>query len=71
MFGLRPSKKEAEQNDIKEKMRPVYCPKCGWKLLDAVSGMKTQTKIPHKGRYPDLCMKCGHCGAEVGIIKTE
>ena len=71
MFGLRPSKKEAEQNDIKEKMRPVYCPKCGWKLLDAVSGMKTQTKIPHKGRYPDLYMKCGHCGADGGIIKTE
>ena len=21
--------------------------------------------------YPDLYMKCGHCGAEVGIIKTE
>ena len=71
MTGLRQSKKEVEQDDIRDKMRPVYCPKCGWKLLDAVKGTKTQTKIPHKGRYPDLYVKCGHCGAEVGIIKTE
>ena len=48
--GLRQGKKEVEQNDIRDKMRPVYCPKCGWKLLDAVKGTKTQTKIPHKGR---------------------
>ena len=71
MFGLRPSKKEAEHNDIRDKLRPVYCPKCGWKILDAVKGTKTQTKFPYKGRYPDLYMKCGHRGAEVGIIKTE
>lgn len=48
---MRPSKKEAEGYDIRDKMRPVYCPKCGWKLLDAVKGTKTQTKIPYKGRY--------------------
>lgn len=64
-------KKEEQRHEIKSGMRPVYCPKCGWKLLDAVKGTKTQIMIPHKGRYPDLCMKCGHCGAEVGIIKTE
>ncbi len=47
--GLRQGKKEVEQNDIRDKMRPVYCPKCGWKLLDAVKGTKTQTKIPRQG----------------------
>lgn len=64
-------KKEEQRHEIKADMHPVYCPKCGWKLLDAAKGTKTQTTIPYKGRYPDLYVKCGHCGAEVGIIKTE
>ena len=68
---MRRSKKEDEQHDVRDKMRPVYCPKCGWKMLDAVKGTKTQISFPYKGRYPDFYMKCGHCGAEIGITKTE
>lgn len=68
---MRRSKKEDEQNALTNRMRPVYCPLCGWKIMDAVYGTKTQTKIPRKGRYPDFYVKCGHCGAEIGITKTE
>lgn len=68
---MKPNKKEAENNALTSRLRPVYCPLCGWKLMDAVYGTKTQTKIPRKGRYPDFYMKCGHCGAEIGITKTE
>ena len=68
---MRPSKKEAEGYDIRDKCVQCIARSVDGKLLDAVKGTKTQTKIPYKGRYPDLYMKCGHCGAEVGIIKTE
>lgn len=64
-------KEEDERYVLTNKMRPVYCPVCGWKIMDAVCGTKTQTKIPRKGRYPDFYVKCGHCGAKVGIIKIE
>lgn len=64
-------KKEDERNVLTNKMRPVYCPICGWKIMDAVCGTKTQTRIPRKGRYPDFYVKCGHCGTEIGVTKTE
>lgn len=71
VFVLHRSKKEDERNDLRDKMRPVYCPKCGWKMLDAIAGTKTQTSVPYKGRYPDYYMKCRHCGTEIGITKIE
>jgi len=64
-------KKEAQTNGLKKIMRPVCCPQCGRRIMDAVSGTKTQMITPKKGRYPDFIIKCGHCGAEVGVIKTE
>lgn len=39
--------------------------------MDAALDTKTQLITPVKGRYPDYYLKCGHCGAEVGVIKTE
>ena len=71
---MRPSKKEAEGNDVRDKLRPVYCPKCGWKLLDAVKGTKTQTKIPHKGRYEDVLTvltDCSKLDAEIAQLEDE
>lgn len=68
---MKQKKKEAENNALMGRLRPVYCPLCGWKLMDAVPGTKTQTVFPRKGRYPDFHIKCGHCGAEIGITKTE
>ena len=64
-------KKEESNHDLKEKRKTVFCPKCGWRLMDATSAVKTQLVIPTKGRYPDYFIKCGHCGAEIGVKKTE
>ncbi|MDD2981668.1 MAG: hypothetical protein PHN80_17160 [Hespellia sp.] len=64
-------KKEEQSHGLNKRLRPVYCPKCGWKIMDAVEGTKTQMTIPWKGRYPDFYVKCGHCGVEIGISKTE
>lgn len=56
---------------MRYRKHPVYCPECGWKMMEAVKGIRTQTSIPYKGRYPDIWMKCGHCGKEIGITKIE
>ena len=39
--------------------------------MDAAFGTKTCLITPMKGRYPDFIVKCGHCGAEIGVVKTE
>ena len=44
-------KKEESNHDLKEKRKTVFCPKCGWRLMDAASAVKTQLVIPTKGRY--------------------
>lgn len=64
-------KKEEQTDGLKKNMRPVCCPKCGRRIMDAVSGTKTQLIIPRRCRYPDFIVKCGHCGTEIGVIKTE
>ena len=64
-------KKEAQTNGLRTTLRPVCCPVCGRRIMDAVSGTKTQMIPPRRGRYPDFIIKCGHCGSEVGVMKTE
>lgn len=64
-------KKEEYTHELREKRRPLCCPKCGWRIMDAVAGTKAQFITPQKGRYPDFIVKCGHCGAEIGVTKTE
>lgn len=64
-------KKEEQAHELKKKRRHVRCPKCGWRLMDAALDTKTQLITPVEGRYPDYIVKCGHCGVEIGVIKTE
>lgn len=52
-------------------MRPVHCPKCGRRIMDAGIDTKMQFITPVKDRYPDFMIKCRHCGADIGVIKTE
>ncbi|WP_390439043.1 hypothetical protein [Lactonifactor longoviformis] len=64
-------KKEERYDEIKRNMRPVRCPECGSRLMDAGADTKVQFFTPAKGRYPDFVIKCGHCGAKVGVMKTK
>ena len=32
---------------------------------------ETQLVTPMEGRYPDFIIKCGHCGAKVGVARAE
>ncbi|MCM1008159.1 MAG: hypothetical protein NC485_09550 [Ruminococcus flavefaciens] len=64
-------KKEEQRHEIKTGMRPVHCPKCGKRVMDAGIDTKMQFIAPEKGRYPDFMIKCRHCGADIGVIKTE
>ena len=41
------------------------------RFMDSAPDTKSRLIIPKKGRYPDYYVKCGHCGAEIGVIKTE
>lgn len=68
---MRGRKKEGESHVLKGKRRPIRCPQCGRRLMDAFHTTKTRFIIPTEGQYPDFYIKCGHCGAEVGVIKTE
>ncbi len=52
-------------------MRPVRCPKCGQRLMDAGFDTKVQFITPETDRYPDFIVRCRHCGADIGVIKTE
>lgn len=64
-------KKEEHIDEIKKTRRPVPCPVCGHRIMDASWNTRTQLITPTKNRYPDYYVKCGHCGAEIGVIKTE
>lgn len=64
-------KKEEQKHEIKINMRPVRCPECGRKIMDVWIDTKMQFITPTTGRYPDFMIKCRHCGAEIGVIKTE
>lgn len=39
--------------------------------MDSAPETKTRLITPVKGRYPDYYVKCRHCGAEIGVSKTE
>ena len=64
-------KKEEKTNGLEKRRRPICCPKCGTRLMDAVSGTKIQYITPMKCRYPDFIIKCGHCGIEIGVITIK
>ena len=64
-------KKEEHADELREKRHPILCPVCGWRIMDASWNTRTQLITPTKDRNPDYYLKCGHCGAEIGVIKTE
>lgn len=64
-------KKEAQSHDLKRERRPVCCPVCGWRILDVAIDTKMRLITPTKSQNPDFSIKCGHCGSEIGVIKTE
>ncbi|MDO4306939.1 MAG: hypothetical protein Q4C77_08895 [Eubacteriales bacterium] len=64
-------KKEEQGHEIKTNMRPVRCPKCGQKIMDAKIDTKMQFITPVTDRNPDFIVRCRHCGADIGVIKTE
>ena len=40
-------------------------------MVDAPADTKIQLIALAESRNPDLILKCGHCGAMVGVMKTE
>ena len=64
-------KKEEQNHEIKTKLRPVRCPKCGHRIMDVGIDTRMQFFTPVTDRYPDFMIKCRHCGTEIGVIKTE
>ncbi len=64
-------KKEAQNRENRKRRQILRCPNCGQRLMDSAPDTKTQLFTPVKGRKPDYYIKCGHCGAEIGVIKTE
>lgn len=64
-------KKEESTHEINTRMRPVRCPKCGQRLMDAGFDTRVQFITPETDRYPDFIVRCRHCGADIGVIKTE
>ncbi len=64
-------KKEAQNREKRKQRQILPCPNCGQRLMDSALDIKTQLFTPVKGRKPDYYIKCGHCGAEIGVTKTE
>ena len=64
-------KKEGHSHEMMEEMRHVCCPVCGHRIMDAAISTQTQLVVPMEGRYPDFIIKCGHCGAKVGVARAE
>ena len=69
--AMQKRKKEGDPHALTGVRRPIRCPYCGRRLMDASAATRTRFLIPTEGQYPDFIVKCGHCGAEVGVIKTE
>lgn len=64
-------KKEGQTYEIKNRMRPSGCPKCGRRVMDVSLDTKMRFVTPKKGRDPDFIIKCWHCGTEIGIVKLN
>lgn len=64
-------KKEEWKHEIKQCMRPLRCPKCGGRIMDAGIDTKVQFITPSMGRCPDFILKCRRCGAEIGMEKLN
>ena len=64
-------KKEAQNREKRKQRQTLPSPKCGQRLMDSALDIQTQLFTPVKGRKPDYYIKCGHCGAEIGVTKTE
>lgn len=62
-------KKEIKKCAAKTRRRQIKCPSCGKRIMDA--SHTTKTKFAAPAAQPDFVMKCGCCGAEVGVIKLE
>lgn len=49
----------------------LYCPMCGWRLMDAEANISIELKAPihyeQDGWKPDLYQKCKKCGIEVSL----
>ena len=64
-------RKKGDAHEIKRKVRHIRCPVCGYRVVDVPADIKVQLIAPAEGRNPDLIIKCGRCGAMVGVMKTE
>ena len=64
-------RKKGDANEIKRRVRHIRCPVCGYRVVDAPADTKVQLIAPVGSRNPDLIIKCGHCGAMIGVMKTE
>ena len=64
-------KKEGQTYEIKNRMRPSGCPKCGRRIMDVSLDTKMRFVTPKKGRHPYFIIKCWHCGAEIGVVKQN
>ena len=64
-------RKKGDANEIKRRVRHIRCPVCGHRMIDAPANTRVQLIAPAEVRNPDLILKCGHCGAMVGVMKTE
>jgi DNA-directed RNA polymerase subunit RPC12/RpoP len=64
-------RKKGDANEIKRRVRHIRCPVCGHRVVDAPADTKVQLIALAESRNPDLILKCGRCGAMVGVMKTE
>lgn len=64
-------RKKGDANEIKRMVRHIRCPVCGYRVVDAPADTRVQLIAPAEGWNPDLILKCGRCGAMVGVMKTE
>lgn len=64
-------RKKGDADEIKRKVRHIRCPVCGHRMVDAPADTKIQLIALAESRNPDLILKCGRCGAMVGVMKTE
>ena len=61
------------KSDVVFKTVPVRCPRCGWRLLDAVSPAIAEVQQLHlmvgaaDSWRPDFFIKCRKCGAHIAF----